>query len=130
MFFVIALFTTSSFAEEKLNIGDAFDQFVLTQSGNKCINSDKQNFDIFRKNFELVVKLYEEDFWKNYPNSAKGDFKIIMNARKEQRQKTITRYIQSDGCSHPVAQAIIENFKILANPDFRLDDIRPLRTLR
>jgi hypothetical protein len=115
-----ALFSTQAIAQDKLDILQVFDQFLLANhAASKCIKPDAETLGKFLGNFQVVTIRAAEEIKKRNKNPITNlDVQEIMKSRSDSQNQRVTEIIQSSGCSDPLIQDLLKRFQIQASLKF------------
>lgn len=110
------LFSAPAIAEDKLDILQVFDQFLLANhAASKCIKPDAETLGKFLGNFQIVTIRAAEEIRKRNPNSTNMDAQKIMKSRSDSQNQRVTEILQSSGCNDPRIQDLLKRFQIQAS---------------
>jgi hypothetical protein len=114
------LFSTPAIAQDKLDILQVFDQFLLANhAASKCIKPDAETLGKFLGNFQVVTIRAAEEIRKRNKNPITNqDAQEIMKSRSDSQNQRVTKIIKSSGCNDPRIQDILKRFQIQASLKF------------
>lgn len=115
------LFQTQSFAQDKLDILQVFDQFLLANhAAIKCIKPEPATLASFLVNFQIVNIQAALEIQRKNPNFTNNDTQKFIKARSENQDRKVKEIIRISGCSDYRIQDLLKRFKIQA--DLKLMD--------
>lgn len=111
------LFSAPAIAEDKLDILQIFDQFLLANhAASKCIKPDAETLGKFLGNFQAVsIRAAEEIRKRNKNPITNQDVQEIMKSRSNSQNQRVTEIVQSTGCSDPRIQDLLKRFQMQAS---------------
>ncbi|MDD4910952.1 MAG: hypothetical protein PHP57_01525 [Sideroxydans sp.] len=110
------LFSAPAIAEDKLDILQIFDQFLLANhAASKCIKPDAETLGKFLGNFQIVTIRAAEEIQKRNPNSTNQDAQKIIKSRSDSQNQRVTEIVQSSGCNDPRIQDLLKRFQMQAS---------------
>ena len=114
------LFSTQAIAQDKLDILQIFDQFLLANhAASKCIKPDAETLGKFLGNFQVVtIRAAEEIRKRNKSPISNQDVQEIMKSRRDSQNQRVEELIQSNGCNDPRIQDLLKRFQIQASLKF------------
>lgn len=110
------LFSGPAIAQDKLDILQVFDQFLLANhAASKCIKPDAETLGKFLGNFQIVIIRATEEVRKRNPNATKQEAQRIMKDRSDSQNQRVAEIIQSNGCNDPRIQDLLKRFQMQAS---------------
>ena len=115
----IVVFSTPAIAQDKIDILQVFDQFLLANhAASKCIKPDRETLGKFLGNFQVVWVRSAEEIQKRDPKHTREEIGRFMKAKSDSQDQRVKEIILSNGCNDPRIQDLIKRFYVQANLQF------------
>lgn len=110
------LFSAQSLAQDKLDILQIFDQFLLANhAAIKCIKPEPETLARFLLNFQVVSIRAAQEIQKRNPNFTNQDAQEFMKTRSDFQDQRVKEIIQASGCNDYRIQDLLKRFQMQAD---------------
>jgi len=112
---LLALLSSTSFAEAGPGILNIFDQFVVSSAAaSKCAQPDKETLTAFLANFQMVSVYTSQKLQKQFPKRSKEEIAAAMKGRSQAITEKVHSMVAEKGCSDQDVQLVVKRFFVQA----------------